>query len=175
MYMDKQKYTIIDNTKKETLQQYCEENELNFDLQDNAGQWGAYAHYYGEQKGYTTYKLISFTNMVTMVIANTKLEDKSEEFIKETKLSSELFKIAEKINKDDDKTNTEKTQLLFKEIVRIYDDLNFDSNYAVSKITKTIKFSYDQFEKVDRFPGADFSKKIKYIVSLVPDYRKYEE
>ena len=174
MYMDNQKYTIINNTEKDTLKEYCEKNKLNFDLTDNAGQWGAFAHYYGEKKGYTTYKLISFTNMITMLIANTKLEDKSQEFIKESTLTKKILKIAEQI--DETKlTDEEKTKELFYGIVKTYDDLNFDSNYAVAKITKTIKFSYDQFEKIETYPGADFSKKIKYIVSLAPKYRKYEK
>lgn len=169
MYTDNKPYTIIDNTKLETIKKYCTDNNLNFDLTTTTGQWGAFAHYYGNNKRYGNYKLISFTNMVAMIITHTKLEDKSEEYIKEDSIGIKLFDELEKIGTEKTDDNT-KTRKIFQKIVELYDDPNFDSTYAIPKISKAIRFSHDQVEKISKYPGNDFSKKVKYIIGIIPEY-----
>lgn len=171
MFMDNTKYTAIENIKQTQLETYCKEKKLNFDLNKNYGKWAAFAHYYGNKEKLKNYQLINFTNMITMSIAHTKIENTSENYIDEESISLKVFKKIDTINKEQ-LTDIEKTRKLFQEILEIYKNPNFNQDYEKHKFQKTVKLSWNQINKINMYPGDTFNEKISYIINQAPEYIK---
>ena len=169
--MDKTNYTAIENITQTQLETYCKEKKLNFNLNKNYGKWAAFAHYYGEKENLKNYQLQNFTNMITIAIAHTKIENTSENYIDEESISLKVFQKIETMDKEQ-LNNKEKTRKLFQEILEIYKNPNFNQDYEIKKFQKTVKLSWNQINKINMYPGETFNEKITYIINQAPEYIK---
>ena len=171
MYMDNTDYTAIEDISINKLEKYCKAKKLNFDLNKNYGKWGAFAYYYGEKENLKNYQLISFTNMITMSIAHMKIENISENYIDEEAIGLLVFEKTDNLV-NEQLNDEEKTRRLFQEILEIYKNPNFNQNYEILKFQKTVKLSWNQMDKISKYPGDDFNEKIMNIINQAPEYSK---
>lgn len=160
-------YNIIKDIKKEVLEKYCKDNNLNFDLSTIEGRWGAFAHYTGDTEYHLKgYELISFTNMICIAIADTQLEENTERYFKEYLIGNHVFKEYECLDNDSSLSSDEKLVKLFNFISELYTSPDFYDKYEILSVTKAVRLSLNDLEKLDKYPGKDISSKIRYLIRL---------
>ena len=144
-------YTIIEEISVEELQEFLNKNHISLSLDDTASRWAGFSNYYARQHGLNDLESASFSAITSTFMAGMGVSAGTEYYYNEENIENNVLDIYNSISAMDNLTETEKKQLLFKKIFKLYkEDIE---EYELKTHNLNFRVTEKQYQKFMSFPG----------------------
>lgn len=161
-FEEKFTYKIIEDVPAETLQEFCNENDINMQLgiMDNMD-WAIFSQYYGSNNGLNFIESVSFAYMVSMFMTGLGVSASTEMYLKEEEIEYNILDALNdiKVQFDDE---LEQARALFDYIFILYNEKI--SPYWRKTERMNLRVSIKQLEDFNSVPGNSKSDKLQTLL-----------
>ena len=163
MFWEKEyNYTVIgENVTTEDLKEFLKENDIFFEIADNATEWCAFAQWYAHRHGFGIIKSTSFAYMVSLFMTGMGISASTEMYFREEQLELDLI---DKLNeiKSEDIPEAQMVRKMFKCIYLIYRDDITKYEYATERLS--LRLTPSEMEKFMSLEGQSNKEKFKTLL-----------
>lgn len=166
-------YKIIENIEVKQLQQFCQENSIYININDNSTEWASFANYYARKHNFNPFKAGSFSYIISMFLSPMGVSCRTEIYYREENIEMMFLKELEELfEKYSDETIIAKT--LFYKIFEFYNSEDFE-DYCYKKQRVDVKLSVDMYFELDDVAGDNISDKIRTLIKEYKHNKKYTD